>query len=162
MEGYVLNLPWGTFPGHCDTHTRLMGLFADAKGTVYSPLPEEVHLPVAGLTLIGLLTLWCTVVLPSINEDQVVLNFSRFFASLPLPYPTEAAQALTVCQTWGRGPWNGVEERAIAQERNLHIIRAPLQSDCIMVLYQLKPLCLISWFNYVLVNWKIHGTSYEG
>lgn len=37
-----------------------------------------------------------------------------------------------------------------------------MPSECIAVLYQLKVLYLISWFNYDLVNWKIHGTSSEG
>lgn len=37
-----------------------------------------------------------------------------------------------------------------------------MPSECIAVLYQLKLLYLISWFNYELVNWKIHGTSSEG
>lgn len=37
-----------------------------------------------------------------------------------------------------------------------------MPSECITVLYQLKFLYLISWFNYELVNWKIHGTSSEG
>lgn len=37
-----------------------------------------------------------------------------------------------------------------------------MPSECITVLYQLKLLYLISWFNYELVNWKIHGTSSEG
>lgn len=45
---------------------------------------------------------------------------------------------------------------------NLHIIKIPVQSECRTVLYQLKLLYLISWFNYELVNWKIHGTSSEG
>jgi len=35
-------------------------------------------------------------------------------------------------------------------------------SECITVLYQLKLLYLINWFNYELVNWKFHGTSSEG
>lgn len=55
-----------------------------------------------------------------------------------------------------------VSELFLVLRDNLHIIKTPVPSECITVLYQLKLLYLISWFNYELVNWKIHGTSSEG
>lgn len=64
-------------------------------------------------------------------------------------------------ETYKAGKEDEVHFWAVLKD-NLHIIKTPVPSECITVLYQLKLLYLISWFNYELVNWKIHGTSSEG